>query len=83
MAMNESFSDLSLPGGLGVGYEGPEFIKSMSAIAKGKADVSVYGSGILFIRPLGLRHFFDQTRFDGAERSRGHVTHSETYVASS
>lgn len=45
LVMNETFSDLSALGGLGVGYEGPTFIKGMNAIAKGKTDVSVYGGG--------------------------------------
>lgn len=45
MIMNETFADLSMLGGLGVGYEGPLFVNNMNAIAKGSANVSVYGGG--------------------------------------
>ncbi|WP_251198588.1 LTA synthase family protein [Anaerotardibacter muris] len=43
LVMNESFSDLSFMSGLGVNYAGPEFLRNMDAIAKGKTSVSVYG----------------------------------------
>lgn len=45
LIMNESFSDLSFLNGLGVGYEGPEFLNSLDTIAKGATSVSVYGGG--------------------------------------
>lgn len=45
LIMNESFSDLSFLDGLGVGYEGPEFLNSLDTIAKGATSVSVYGGG--------------------------------------
>lgn len=43
--MNESFSDLSFLGGLGVNYEGPNYVNSFDAKARGKTSVSVYGGG--------------------------------------
>lgn len=43
LVMNESFADLSFMGGLGVGYRGPDYLRHMNAIAKGKTFVSVYG----------------------------------------
>lgn len=43
LVMNESFSDLSFMNELGVGYDGPTFFKSFDAIAKGKANVGVWG----------------------------------------
>ena len=45
LVMNESFADLSVLGGLGVGYPGPEYLQTMHAIAKGQTSVSVYGGG--------------------------------------
>lgn len=45
LVMNESFADLSYLGGLGVNYEGPDYLTHMNAIAKGKTSVSVYGGG--------------------------------------
>lgn len=45
MIVNESFSDLSFLGGLGVGYDGPSYFRNFSAIAKGATSVSVYGGG--------------------------------------
>ena len=44
--MNESFSDLSIFDGLGVGYEGPQGLKGINdALARGKFYVSAYGGG--------------------------------------
>ena len=45
LIMNESFADLSSLDGLGVSYPGPEYLRALDAIAKGKTSVSVYGGG--------------------------------------
>lgn len=45
LIMNESFADLSFLGDLEVGYAGPEYLRSMEAIAKGATSVSIYGGG--------------------------------------
>ncbi len=44
--MNETFSDMSLYDGLGVGYEGPEFFNSIDdALVRGELAVSAYAGG--------------------------------------
>lgn len=44
--MNESFSDMSLYDGLGVGYEGPAFFNSIDdALVRGQLAVSTYAGG--------------------------------------
>lgn len=44
--MNESFSDMSLYDGLGVGYEGPAFFNSIDdALVRGQLTVSTYAGG--------------------------------------
>ena len=44
--MNETFSDMSLYDGLGVGYEGPEFFNSIDdALVRGQLSVSAYAGG--------------------------------------
>ena len=44
--MNESFSDMSLYNGLGVGYEGPAYFNSIDdALVRGQLAVSTYAGG--------------------------------------
>lgn len=43
--MNESFSDLSLYNGLGVGYPGPAQFNSLDSVVSGSVEVSVLGGG--------------------------------------
>lgn len=44
--MNESFSDMSLYDGLGVGYEGPAYFNSIDdALVRGRLAVSTYAGG--------------------------------------
>ena len=44
--MNESFSDMSLYDGLGVGYEGPAYFNSIDdALVRGQLTVSTYAGG--------------------------------------
>lgn len=46
VVMNETFSDLSLFDGLGCGYEGPTYFKSVNnALSRGSLGVSVLGGG--------------------------------------
>lgn len=61
--MDETFSDLSIYDGLGVGYEGPTYFNSIDdAVMKGTLYVSAYGGGTCntefeFLTGLSMNYF--------------------------
>lgn len=93
--MNESFSDLSAMDGLGVGYQGPTYLKSLGdAALTGNLAVSVHGGGTAnsefeFLTGNSMAHlgvafypysFFNLTRVQSLPRQFAELGYKTTAI---